>query len=216
MENVITVKFSFDDGSIFDVRVADLMYHYGIETKFYIPANWQTYLNQKGIEPLTSDLLKMISDQFEIGSHGVNHELLTRVDEDVQTYEIYKSREFWSEFVQGDVNSFCYPRGYFNEEIKKKVENAGYLDARTTKVGNLLKPKDPFESPTTIHVGYDRDEYNTDWFTYGKIMVKEALKLSSEGKKVEFTAWGHSEEINRLDQWERFEEFLKYLRDTIL
>ena len=212
---MIRVEFSFDDGSIYDLRVADMMASYGYNATFYVPVNWQRYLLAKHIDPLTPNDLKNIASHFTLGSHGVNHELLTRVSSETQDKEILGSMLYWQE--QGyNVQSFCYPRGYFDEEIKKKVASAGYTNARTVKVGNLDPAVDEYETKTTVHVGYDRDEYETDWLTYAKNKVTEAIEKANNGEDVVYHAWAHSEEIHRYQQWDRFATLLKIIRESLV
>jgi peptidoglycan/xylan/chitin deacetylase (PgdA/CDA1 family) len=212
---VIRVRASFDDGSIYDLRLADMMNSYSIDTTFYIPVNWQRYLATKGIESLSPNDVKSLANNFTLGSHGVNHELLTRVGEDKQNTEILGSMLYWQE--QGyNVQSFCYPRGYYDEEIKNKVIKAGYQSARTVKVGNLDPPVDPFETITTVHVGYDRDEYETDWLTYAKNKVLEAIEKGNAGEDVDYHFWGHSEEIHRYQQWDRLGQLLRFINENLL
>lgn len=212
---MIKVEFSFDDGSIYDLRIADMMNSYGIDTTFYIPVNHARYLATKGIEALSPNDVKNIANNFNLGSHGVNHELLTRVSEDKQNTEILGSIMYWQE--QGyEVTSFCYPRGYYDENIKNKVIKAGYANARTVKVGNLEVPIDPFETETTVHVGYDREEYETDWLTYAKEKVTEAIEMNNDGEDVVYHAWGHSEEIHRYQQWDRLGELLRVISENLL
>ena len=211
---MIKIVASFDDGSLYDLRTADMLNQHGLTATFYIPVNWQRYLATKRIDPLTFDDIKELDKRFTIGSHGVNHDLLTQVNEKKQDKEINDSIAWWNE--QGfDVDSFCYPRGYYNEEIKQKVKDAGYKSARTVKVGNLEPAIDPFETETTVHIGYDRAEYNTDWLTYAKNKVKEAILRDAEGEDIEYNFWGHSEEIHRYQQWDRFGLLLRYLSENI-
>lgn len=212
---MIKVEASFDDGSIYDLRMADIMYGFGIETTFYIPVNWKKYLYSKGIEPLKDEHVRELSKEFEIGSHGINHELLTRVDKDVQWNEIAGSKKWWKENYKIDVKKFCYPRGYYTEAIKKLVMKAGYESARTTRVGELT-PIDPYELPTTIHVGIDRKEYGCNWLAYGKKMIEQALEHEARNDYVVFHFWGHSEEVHRNDQWDNLIRFMELLDENIL
>lgn len=208
---MIKVSFSLDDGSIYDLRSADMLNGYGYDATFYIPVNWQRYLLGKGIDPLTWDNIVDLATRFTIGSHGVNHDLLTRSSEDVQNREIFHSIKWWKE--KGfDVNSFCYPRGYYDDKIKAKVRQAGYKDARTVKVGYIGEPEDPFETHTTAHLGYDRDEYETDWLTYAKDKVKEAIERDQDSH---LRFWWHSEEVHRYQQWDRLGNFLRFLHENI-
>ncbi len=212
---MIRVQASFDDGSIYDLRTADMVNSYGIDTTFYIPVNHARYLASKGIEALSPNDVKSIANNFTLGSHGVNHELLTRVSEDKQNNEILGSMLYWQE--QGyEVTSFCYPRGYYDENIKNKVAKAGYTNARTVKVGSLTKADDPYETETTVHIGYDREDYETDWLTYAKRKVTEAIEMNNDGEDVEYHLWGHSEEIHRYQQWDRFGELLKVISENLL
>lgn len=211
---MITVSASFDDGSIYDLRIADMMNSYGIDTTFYIPVNWQRYLATKGLEALSPYDVKSIANNFTLGSHGVNHELLTRVSEAKQNQEILGSMLYWQE--QGyEVTSFCYPRGYYDENIKNKVAKAGYSNARTVKVGSLTKADDPYETETTVHVGYDREEYETDWLTYAKRKIDEAIELAESGQDVIYSVFGHSEEIHRYQQWDRVGELFKLINERL-
>lgn len=199
---MIKLEFSFDDGSIYDLRIADMLNGYGYKATFYIPVNWQRYLLSKGIEPLTPENLIHIASQFTLGSHGVNHALLTQSSEKQQRQEIFESKEYWKQ--QGyTVDSFCPPRGYFNDSIKAQVIKAGYKSMRTVNVGALKPPEDPFETDVTVHIGYDRDVYGTDWLTYAKRKIDEALDMASNGEDVVYSCFGHSEEIHRYQQWDR-------------
>lgn len=211
---MIKIDFSFDDGSIYDLRTADMLNQYGFTAIFYIPVNWQRHLLTKRIDPLSIEDVRFLDRHFTIGSHGVNHELLTRVSGDIQDREIFDSKKWWNE-VGVKVDSFCYPRGYYDDDIKAKVKKAGYKTARTVKIGNLKKPKDDFEIETTIHMGYDRDEYETDWYSFGKLMIDRALLLHEQGEDVYFNCWGHSEEIHRYQQWDNFGRFVALIKERL-
>ena len=211
---MLSITASFDDGSIFDLRTADMMKQYGIDATFYIPVNWQKYLIKKGIEPLTDDDARSIAEDFVIGSHGVDHELLTKVDASTVKREVVDSRKALQDFFGQPIRKFCYPRGYFDDRVKAFVKEAGYGSARTVTVGALSAPADPFETHTTVHVGYDRKEYNTDWLSYAEMMLNRAIE-QSQHMPVRYHFWGHSEEINRLGQWERFDKFLKKLKPHV-
>lgn len=212
--NVIKLEFSIDDGSIYDLRSADMLNSYGYNATFYIPVNWQRYLTRKGIDPLAWEDVIDIANHFNIGSHGINHELLTQTSPASQDKEIFESKAWWQEHGY-TVDSFCYPRGYYDDDIKDKVKKAGYKTARTVKVGNLEPPTDPYAIETTVHIGYDRDEYNTDWYSYAKKKVAEAIAKDQAGEDVYYHAWWHSEEVHRHQQWERLGNFLRHLNENL-
>lgn len=205
------IEISFDDGSVYDIKTVALLNRYRLKATFYIPVNWQKYLATKRIDALTYDEVMDIAKTHTIGAHGVNHELLTRVSKDKQINEIFLPIKWWRE--QGiEVTSFCYARGYYTQEIKDLVKRAGYKDARTVKVGELTN-QDPYETHVTVHLGLDRAEYGTDWLTYAKSKFLEGYERS-ESENIIFRAFGHSEEIHRLQQWERFEGFLRFIHEN--
>ena len=206
----IKLSASFDDGSMYDLRMADLMYRHSIPTTFYIPANYQKYLYQKGIASIEPTILQAIAEQFEIGSHGVNHELLTRVDEATQDFEIRESKVELERLFKQRITKFCYPRGYYTTEIKEKVREL-YNEARTVRVGELTPCEDPMERHTTVHVGLDRKEYGTDWLTYAKNKVDEAIDRAMKGERMDYHFWGHSAEVDRNEAWEGLIDLLEYI-----
>lgn len=214
---MIKVEASFDDGSIYDVRIMKLFEDSPIPVTFYIPVNYQKYLATKGIEPLPPELIDVIHDHptWEIGSHGVNHELLTRIPHTEVQHEIQESKRYWDE--RGiPVTKFCYPRGYYTHDTKLVVKAAGYESARTVRVGELYPPSDPFETHTTVHVGLDRKEYGDDWLTFATLKMQQAIDMDEVGQDVIYHFWGHSEEINRLDQWANFETFLRMIHENLV
>ena len=206
---MLSITCSIDDGSIYDYKLAEVLDKHNIETTYYLPVNWQKYLAKKGIEPMTYPHALSISKRFVIGSHGVNHELLTRVDDATQNKEIFESRTLLQGMFKQPVKSFCFPRGYYDKKIIEKVKAAGYTSARTVKVGNLNPHTSRFERATTVHVGYDRAEYGTDWYTYAVGQLDRALDLDKNGAPVRYHFWLHGEECHRLDQWARLLKFIK-------
>lgn len=213
---MIKVTASFDDGSIYDLRTANMMYNFKIPTTFYIPVNWRKYLLMRGIDPLNDEQLKELASEFEIGSHSVNHVLLTRVSEEDQVFEIYESKMYWEEYLNKKVNKFCYPRGYYTSDIAEVVKAAEYTEARTTLVGELNPAENKYARHTTIHVGCDRKEYGCSWLEFGKRMIAKALEKESRGEDVDFHFWGHSAEIHQNNQWENFVKFMDLLNENIL
>ena len=207
---MIRITSSWDDGSQEDLRIADLLSKYDIEGIFFIPVNWRKYNVGRGIEPLSERELEQILQHFELGSHGTDHLLLTRTDDSMQNREIWDSLRYWKAH-RYRVRAFCYPRGYYTTEIKQKVEHAGYKWARTTRIGELLPAQDPYETHTTVHVGCDRKEHDTDWLSYAQAKIKEAIKRAYSGEKLEFHFWGHSAEVSKNDQWGRLVEFFEML-----
>jgi len=204
----LSITFSLDDGSVFDYKLCKILEKYDIETTMYLPAHWITYLESKGIEPMTPAQAQEVADRFVIGAHGVDHLLLTRIDPALQDKEIFDSRRMLQEMFEQPINSFCYPRGYYDQSIVEKVKAAGYKSARTVKVGNIYKDENPYEKVTTAHIGFDRAEYGVDWLTYAEAKLARGLE-QADSNIVRLHFWLHGEEVFRRGQWDRALGFIK-------
>jgi peptidoglycan/xylan/chitin deacetylase (PgdA/CDA1 family) len=72
---------------------------------------------------------------IEIGSHTVDHADLTRQPIDGLRFELANSKRSLEQLLQHDVLSFCYPSGQFNPVVMAAVQDAGYWNATTTRLG---------------------------------------------------------------------------------
>lgn len=199
---------SWDDGSIADLRIVSLLQQYDLPGTFFIPAerklNWAS--------------VKLIAEQgFKIGSHTVNHpQDLKMLEDDFLWFEIDTSKgilETVLRGIQNEVDEFCYPRGRYNNTVIAQVEKSGYKSARTTKVlvTDLSWQTTPFEKPTTIHVYDKRSEYGGQkWDELAQKLFRDAKKRGDQGY---FHLWGHADEISKNNDWQRLENFLKWVKE---
>lgn len=211
---MITFKASFDDGAKEDLRLAELMIKYDIDdVMFYLPAEWQTHNLQLGREPLSLQDVNDLTSEFEIGSHTITHPLLTRIPLVDAEYEIVESKRILNQLLGFDVESFCYPRGYANPDIKELVRN-NYESARNTLIGTLEASDDAVWESTTVHAGGKRrKEYeNTTWLEEGLRLLKDAIAMSQDGKDPIYHIFGHSWELTRERGWDDLELLLKEIK----
>lgn len=211
---MITFRASFDDGAKEDLRLADLMTKYGIQDViFYVPAEWQTHNLALGREPLSLKDLNNLADVFDVGSHTITHPLLTRIPLHEAIYEIVESKALLEQLLGMGIDSFCYPRGYANPELKELVRG-NYESARNTLVGNLEEPADRVWESTTVHAGGKRrKEYEgKTWLGEGLRLLKEAIAMSEEGKEPVYHIFGHSWELTREQGWDDLEILLKEIK----
>lgn len=200
------ISASVDDGCKLDAKLARLFEKYGIEATFYWPVDFITLSILKGWEPLSPGEESYIAKNFEIGSHGVTHAYLTKIPEEVAIDEIQDSRVMLRTKYNQPITKFCYPRGYTNDRLKQVVKDAGYELARSTEIGHIGKPDDPYFAPSAVHIGCPvRPEYkDTTWLDYG-------LKLFAGAKKrdLDFHFWCHSWEIEKYNEWGNVKYFLR-------
>lgn len=185
---------SWDDGALQDIRLARLLEKYNIPGTFYIPVQCE-------LQP--KDILE-IDRHFEVGSHTITHAVLTKISTEAVENECKTSKRLLEELLKHEVTSFCYPKGYYNEDVRKIVEAAGYARARTVKMGSTDLPKKPLEEETTVHVYPAHREIYDAWAPYAYTKFMEAINKKEEGY---FHIWGHSWEIDKYRLWEELEGF---------
>ena len=199
------ISFSFDDaGKDKDdndnARLANLLRKYDFKNvTFYVI-------------PFNKDIIRLLAQDFKIGSHTMTHPILRDISSHQAKWEIEESKKILEKITKRKVKSFCYPRGRFNRDVKKLVENAGYREARTTRIGCIKKPKDRLETDTSAHICPIRPEYR------GTTWLKEAKKLLDRvlaGEGDYFHLWGHAYEIEKFEIWDEFEEFLQYINKRL-
>ena len=196
---MFTIETSWDDGCIEDFRIADLLRKYELPGIFYIP-NQKTTLTEKQIVELSKD--------FRIGGHTVNHPHDIKLLSNLQIeYEVKENKKTLEQMIGKEVDSFCYPRGRYNDIVKDIVKSAGYKNARTTKVLLTKQPEDLFEMETTIHVYRERVEYNgRNWLELSKELLHNACITDGY-----FHLWGHGWEVQKQGLWDELEELLSLM-----
>lgn len=137
------VILTFDDGyADFYTNVFPLLKKYNIKAINYIMPNFigdTGYLAGNQIKELIN------SGYVEIGSHTINHIALTSVDTERINFEIQQSKDELENAYNIDITSFAYPYGFYNEEIRNIVVEAGYKNAVTTLEGNEISENNLFE-----------------------------------------------------------------------
>ncbi|MBA4317073.1 MAG: hypothetical protein C0412_01600 [Flavobacterium sp.] len=83
-----------------------------------------------------------------IGSHTINHPILTMCSPDVVEKEISVSKLLLENELGFEIKHFCFPNGSYEIAHLENVKSAGYHSARTTKPGWVKSNTSPFCLPT--------------------------------------------------------------------
>lgn len=93
-------------------------------------------------DPMSWDELCALSpDLITIGSHSVNHPILTSIDESALRYEVRESRRMLEEKLGYPVRYFCDPNGINNQRVVAEICGT-YEAALTTRQGFVAKGDD--------------------------------------------------------------------------
>jgi peptidoglycan/xylan/chitin deacetylase (PgdA/CDA1 family) len=116
----------------------------------HIHAGWNSMLTWQNIEE--------ISDLVSIGSHTMCHKNMKYLSGCELYEEIHQSKMEIEEKIKKSISAFSYPNGFYNPEIVKHVQDAGYRFAVTTDKGindlrNLYKMKriNIWERTSSVH-----------------------------------------------------------------
>lgn len=144
-----TVAITFDDGYRDNYLYAlPILKKYGLRaTVFIIVDEVGRSTGDKLIDKLSWEEIRQMQDSgaFTIGSHALGPEPLTNIksQEEIRR-QVFDSRKILKEQLGKEVNTFSYPEGKFNPEIRRLVIAAGYKAAVATKPGGDYADDDIF------------------------------------------------------------------------
>ena len=210
------ITLSFDDGEIFDIRLAKLLKKYGLKATFYLCSS---HLGLEG-ELVSGRKYKKVRAEdladayrgFELGSHGASHrgftkltekELLESIQADIKTFSVYTDKP---------IICCAYPGGETNEEVVGILtQNTPVMFARTTcRAGSVFAaPQNPYYCVPTVHLFDENIENIMDAFD----------ALSTDGLHI-LHIYAHSWEIEwqRENGWETCEKIfdkLSKIKDAV-
>jgi peptidoglycan-N-acetylglucosamine deacetylase len=221
MKKVI-VTTSWDDGHKLDIKLASLLKKYGINGTFYVSPQDKEYKKEK---LLSDQEIKQLSQKFEIGAHTMTHPHLTKISLKKANKEILDSKKYLERITGKKVFSFCYPYGEYNNEIKTLVKKAGFTVARSV-IRFSFSNSEPFALKTSIHTyNHITDLHKIVKFSKGN-PIKFIMYLNWENmakamfdevyeKGGVFHIWGHSWEIEKLNEWDKLERVFQYIANRI-
>ena len=215
----IMLTTSWDDGHRDDIGLARMLKEHGLKGTFYVCPRDHEFARQ---DLLTSQEIKNISQDFEIGAHTLTHPRLPTISEGQAEEEIFGSKTVLEEITGEKVDAFCYPYGSYTKAHVQLVKNAGYRYARTVtryKFGF----DSPYEAGTSVHA------YNHGWYdlwrisNFAKFRPAKALqyaewdslacamfdRIITQGGI--YHLWGHSWEIKKHNDWDRLEKVFRYI-----
>ncbi len=104
-----------------------------------------------------SELKKLISEGWTIGSHGLTHAKLTKIGDELVKKEISESKLFLQNKTNQKINSFAYPHGKYNKKTIKKLAESGYDFGFTMDDGIVTKKTNRFAIPRVGVMGTHSD-----------------------------------------------------------
>lgn len=117
------ISLTFDDGhkSTYD-NVAPILEKDNIKSTHYIVGG------RVGVQGFVgeSEIKSLASGGNEIGAHTISHRDLTSLTEIELKNELEKPKADLAKIISSPINTFSYPFGLYNENVKAAVQSTGY------------------------------------------------------------------------------------------
>lgn len=207
------LTFSYDDGVVQDIRLAELFRKYGMKATFNLNS---ALLGKSGSlvrdgatvshNKVNAADVKHIYAGHEIAAHTLTHPRLTALDDAAVIREVEEDRLKLSFLAGYEVVGFAYPGGGVNYDTRVADvirRNTGIKYCRTTvSTHSFERPKNLYEMHPSVYHHREWDEL----FRLGERL----LSSRSESDEILYV-WGHAYEFDIADTWARFEEFLSMM-----
>ncbi|MCM1156513.1 MAG: polysaccharide deacetylase family protein [Roseburia sp.] len=202
------LTLSYDDGTVYDRRLVELMNRYGIKGTFNLNSGTLGRGETKDASgkvteesAVTLEELPKLYAGHEIATHASKHTAPTGCGS-VALYEILEDRKVFESILPYLVTGHAYPFGRYDKEVFAMLKAAGIRYARTVRsTESFGLPEDFLEWHPTAHHNNPRLME----------LAKRFCEWENEDEAELFYLWGHSYEFAREDNWQVIEDFLSYM-----
>lgn len=197
------VTLSYDDGTVHDKRLIEIMDKNGLKGTFNISSGlfggW-SLTKQQAFELYSNS-------GHEVAIHGEKHMSLAELPLAMATADVLNDRVALEQMFDTIITGMAYANGSFNDKVVEILKNCGVEYARTTiSTEKFDIPTDWLRLPATCH------HNNPRLMELAHSFVEDAPPSYywSRSPKL-FYLWGHSFEFNNNNNWDVIEEFAEYI-----
>lgn len=203
------ITLSFDDGEIFDIRLAHLLRKYDLKATFYLCSSHIGLImdlpDGRHVEKVKREDIRKTYEGFEIGSHGDNHQGFIKLSQEELVETIEKDKQIFGEYSDFPIICAAYPGGGYSLGTVSNLEKTTpVLFARTTcREGYLFEiPKNPYVCIPSAHL-FQENIYQ---------LIEEFDAIETDVVKI-LHIYAHSYEMEwqRENGWEECEKIFQRL-----
>ncbi len=205
------IILSFDDGTISDRRLVQLMNEYVLKGTFHLNSN---KLDTKGY--LTKEEIKSLFLGHEVSVHSANHPGLSGMSKIDIINEVIEDRKELEKLTGNTIRGMAYPFGSYDNLVVETISDLGIEYARTVAdTYNFSIPKNFLMWHPSIHQfgkaffkpndeANDKKELNSFYSLVYDFLKADSIAL--------LDVWGHSWENNGDgNRWVEMEKFFKLI-----
>ncbi len=205
------IILSFDDGTISDRRLVQLMNEYALKVTFHLNSN---KLDTK--DYLTKEEVKSLFLGHEVSVHSANHPGLSGMSKIDIINEVIEDRKELEKLTGNTIRGMAYPFGSYDNLVVETISDLGIEYARTVAdTYNFSIPKNFLMWHPSIHQfgkaffkpndeANDKKELNSFYSLVYDFLKADSIAL--------LDVWGHSWENNGDgNRWVEMEKFFKLI-----
>jgi peptidoglycan/xylan/chitin deacetylase (PgdA/CDA1 family) len=205
------IILSFDDGTISDRRLVQLMNEYALKGTFHLNSN---KLDTK--DYLTKEEVKCLFLGHEVSVHSANHPGLSGMSKIDIINEVIEDRKELEKLTGNIIRGMAYPFGSYDNLVVETISDLGIEYARTVAdTYNFSIPKNFLMWHPSIHQfgkaffkpndeANDKKELNSFYSLVYDFLKADSIAL--------LDVWGHSWENNGDgNRWVEMEKFFKLI-----
>ena len=191
------LTLSYDDGQIFDERLAKIFDEHQMKPTFHLVSDW---LNRDGF--LTSEQVKALAQRHEISAHCRTHPYLTQMPPAMALADTLDSKRALEDITGGVVRGMSYPYGALSDEVVEVMRACGMEYSRTVWAeADFHVPTDFLRWRPTCHHNHVGDS------------LDRFLARGYSREPLLYYLWGHSFEFDRNKDWDVIQRFCDQAAD---
>lgn len=203
------VTLSYDDGTIQDKKLIEIMSRYGIKGTFNLCSGLFRTKEKDNKNMLTAEEAVSLYNTYdmEVAVHGYNHCSLAKIASDLAVNDVVKDRSNLEKLFGRVIKGMAYANGSYNDSVVEMLKACGINYARTTiSTEKFFIPTDWLRLPATAHHNNPRLMELADNF-----LNKPPVGYFWSDDARLFYLWGHSIEFESNNNWCVIEDFCKFI-----
>jgi len=179
---VPSIALTFDDGYKNILSLKQIIKKYSLKPTVFLIAD-REHTNRKEIDTKLellnhSDVVSMLKDGWEIGSHTSTHPDVSLLSKSEIQYEIIESKSILEKEFSTPIKYIAYPKGAYNNHVLQAVKTARYQMGLSMDDGIVSVTTNPLAIP---RVGVDGSH---SFAEFKSLFLPLNIKLRSLIKKV--------------------------------